>query len=217
MSIFTQKSPRIMADLMRDFPISKEDAAAILGNLGHECAGFTKLQETNPAISGSRGGYGWAQWTGPRRRAFEVWCKPKGLKPSSDEANYGFLVYELHTTERAAIPAVKAARNLTVKVAAFEEAFERAGVKHYDSRTKYAKDALKAYIAAFPVAPPSPDIPGPVPPVAAPPDAPGWDVTPNPPSGPTPTQVAAGGLVAAIAVAVAAFWGKVSAFVANLF
>ena len=217
MSIFTTKAPKIMADLMRDFPISKEDAAAILGNLGHESGGLANLQEDNPTVAGSRGGYGWAQWTGPRRRAFEARCKAKGLKPSSDEANYGFLVYELHSTERAAIPAVKTARNLTVKVAAFEEAYERAGVKHYDSRIKYAREALKAYVAAFPEPKPSPDIPGPVPPIAAPPDAP-MPVPPQSPlPGPTPTQVAAGGLVAALAVAAAAFWDKLVAFVAWLF
>src|SRR3990167_830331 len=147
MSIFTNKAPYIMADLMREFDMSKEDAAAILGNLGHESAGFTKLQEIKPTVPGSKGGTGWAQWTGPRRRAFEAWCKANKLKPSSDEANYGYLVVELRGPEKAAIPATKKAKGLAAKVRAFELNFERAGVKHYQSRTKYAADALEAYMA----------------------------------------------------------------------
>jgi len=67
---FMQKAPGIMRKLMRDFPkLQVDDAAATLGNLGHECAGFTKLQEIAPTMKGSRGGYDWPMWTGPRRRA----------------------------------------------------------------------------------------------------------------------------------------------------
>ena len=47
-------------------------------------------------MAGSRGGFGWAQWTGPRRREFEAYAKENNLDPKSDEANYGFLVHELH-------------------------------------------------------------------------------------------------------------------------
>lgn len=63
--VFARKAPWIMALLMRDFPLGLEDAAAILGNLGHESGGLVQLQELKPVVAGSRGGYGWAQWTGP--------------------------------------------------------------------------------------------------------------------------------------------------------
>lgn len=69
--LFRSKAPWIMALLMRDFPWDLDDAASALGNIGHECAGFTALQETKPTVPGSRGGFGWNQWTGPRRRNFE--------------------------------------------------------------------------------------------------------------------------------------------------
>jgi hypothetical protein len=72
-AMFRQKAPAIMADLMRDFPpLDPLGAAAILGNIGHECDGFRHLQEIHPVAG--RGGLGWCQWTGPRRRAFEAWC-----------------------------------------------------------------------------------------------------------------------------------------------
>src|SRR3990167_1802444 len=207
--LFRQKAPRIMADLIRDFAISVEDAAAIVGNGGHESGGFALLQEIKPTVSGSRGGYGWFQWTGPRRRAFEAWCKTSGLRPSSDEANYGYLVVELRGLEKKAIPALKRAAGLEAKVKAFELAFERAGVKHYASRIKYAREALVAYGKAVGTQPPIPH-PRPEPPKPEPaapiPDDPGEDdpamiAEPKPMSQST-TIWAAAGTVASSGVAV---------------
>lgn len=161
--LFKGKAPAIMRGLMSEFDISHMDAAAILGNLGHESGGFLLMQEVKPAVEGSRGGWGWAQWTGPRRRAFEAWADKHGFARDSDKANYGFLVYELKTTERHAIPAVQKAETLKDKTIAFELAFERAGVKHYDSRVRWAQRALDAYLAGVasgtPVAPPQSPVP----------------------------------------------------------
>ena len=39
-----------MGDLIRDFRIGLEDAAAIVGNGGHESGGFASLQEIKPTI-----------------------------------------------------------------------------------------------------------------------------------------------------------------------
>jgi hypothetical protein len=146
-TLFRQKAPGIMNLLMADFGLDLESAAAILGNLGHESGGFQFLQEKQPMIAGSAGGYGWAQWTGPRRRAYEAYCERNGFDPASDTANYKFLFVELSGSERAAIPAVKNAVGLEAKVKAFEMAFERAGIKHYDGRMAWAERALEAYRA----------------------------------------------------------------------
>lgn len=143
---FRMKAPWIMALLMRDFPaLSLDDAAAIVGNLGHESGGFASLQEIKPTVAGSKGGYGWAQWTGPRRRAYEAWCKERGFSPAEDQANYGYLVVELKGSEKAAIGKTVNAKGLAAKVKAFELAFERAGVKHYDSRNRWAAIAIDAW------------------------------------------------------------------------
>jgi hypothetical protein len=171
MSLFTDKAPPIMVTLMTDFGLSKVEAAAILGNIGHECGGFKLFQEQKPLVPGSKGGFGWAQWTGPRRREFEAYCARNGLDPKSVRANYGFLFVELTGSEKRAIPALKSAIGLEAKVKAFEAAFERAGIKHYDSRNSYARQALAAYEAletAGRLAPlfqtaPEPDDPMPVP------------------------------------------------------
>ena len=146
--LFRKKAPGIMQQLRDDFDLTVNQAAAILGNIGHECAGFEILQEIKPLVPGSKGGWGWAQWTGPRRREFEKWVKKQALDPSSDEANYGFLKWELENTETAAIPAVVAARSLNDAVRRFEQTFERASPKHkgYASRERYAAIAKEEYL-----------------------------------------------------------------------
>lgn len=157
--IFAKKAPWMMSKLLADFPIDEDDAAAIAGNAGHESLGFTKLQEMKPTVKSSRGGWGWFQWTGPRRRAFEAYCARHGYDPAIDEANYKWLFLELSTTEAKAIDAVKAAKGLDAKVKAFEKAFERAGVKHYPSRLEWAEFALKEFKAARAGAPGKPAAP----------------------------------------------------------
>ncbi len=128
---------------MGDFGLSLIQAAGIVGNLGHESGGFKQMQEKGP-VSG-RGGFGWAQWTGPRRKAFEAWAAENKLDIKSDEANYGYLKKELQSSEKASIASVKKATTLEEAVKLFELKFERAGVKHYESRNKYAKTALDSY------------------------------------------------------------------------
>lgn len=133
--------------LRGDFALSVDDAAAIFGNVGHESAGGAKLQELNPRSG--RGGYGWPQWTGPRRRAYEAYCRRHGYDPAEPLTNYKYLFVELHGAYSGAIVAVKKAATLAAKVKAFELAYERAGVKHYASRENWANIAKGAYLKAY--------------------------------------------------------------------
>lgn len=161
---FRAVAPVYMRKLLTDFPaLDPQGAAAIFGNLGHESLGFTALQEMKPTVRGSRGGWGWAQWTGPRRKAFEAYCKRTGKDPASDEANYAYLFVELkgiEGSEAAAVARVVSAVGLQEKVVAFEKAFLRAGVKHYDSRLQWARIAVDAFREAD--EPPKPAPTGPV-------------------------------------------------------
>lgn len=195
-AIFRSTAPKAMVTLIAEFGFSREDAAAILGNAGHESNGFATLQEIKPLVAGSRGGWGWFQWTGPRRRAFEAWAKAKKLDLSSYDANLGFLIVELRGTEKAAVAATKRAVGLQAKVEAFEKTFERAGIKHYPSRLKWAKLALEAhdeYVAKG----------GPKPPLA-------WNdasaITHNGVTLPKPVTDAPQGFWAKLAAAIAAFF-----------
>lgn len=173
---FRATAPAYMRKLVADFPtLDLQDAAAIFGNLGHESLGFTKLQEISPTVKGSKGGYGWAQWTGPRRRAFEAWCKKHGKDPAADATNYAYLYLELkglEGTEGGAVGKVAAAVGLEAKVIAFERAYLRAGVKHDNSRLAWARIAADAVRASEPVSPAPTPLPRPKP-VPAEPAIPG--------------------------------------------
>jgi len=140
---FTGIGARLMTDLQKDFGFTKEQAAGIVGNLAHESAGFTAFQEKNP-IGGGKGGWGYAQWTGPRRRAFFQWAQERGLDPRSYEANYGFLRHELtNTPEKKAVAAVKRQNSAYGSMMTFEQTFERAGIKHYASRGQWTQRAMQ--------------------------------------------------------------------------
>src|SRR5262245_47444702 len=117
-SLFQEKAPGIMKQLMSDFDLTVDAAAAVVGNLGHESAGLQIMQEVKPTRG--KGGWGWAQWTGVRRGQFEKWARQRDLAFDSDEANYGFLKHELSSSEASAITALRHTSTLEDGVEAFE-------------------------------------------------------------------------------------------------
>ncbi len=144
---FDRLAPLLMAELMREFRLTDWQAAAVAGNGGAESGGFDVLQERRPTVAGSRGGYGFFQWTGPRRVAFEAWSRARDLDPASYEANVGFLIHELRTSEAAGLAALRRASTLEEATIGFERAYERAGVKAHPQRVRWARRALEAYRA----------------------------------------------------------------------
>lgn len=160
-SVFESTAPRIVADLMRDFRLTLEQACGIVGNLGHESTGLTAFQEASPTVAGSRGGWGWAQWTGPRRRRFESFADRSKLGRKSYEANYGFMKLELSGAYAGSVRSIRACQSLRDATIDFERTYESAGVKHYESRLKWAQRAYAACKAAS--AKPAAPVPAPVP------------------------------------------------------
>lgn len=145
---FVTLAPQIMKMLLKDFPELEQNdiyAAAILGNLGHECAGFTQFTELNPIHEGPPG-VGWAQWTRTRGTEFRNFLAGK---PIDDfESNYAFLKHELQNTHhKRAIAAMKKESDLFGAVVAFEKIFEVAhpDFKHYDKRVNYGQIALSEF------------------------------------------------------------------------
>ena len=134
--------------LMVDLGLTLNQACGIVGNIGYESGGFEKLQEISPTVEGSVGGYGWAQWTGPRRRAYEVWCKGSGVDPASDEANYTYMVLELKTGFINTVSQLKKTETLEDAVFSVGQTYERPGgttpdfLPGNDGRLEYAKRAL---------------------------------------------------------------------------
>ena len=132
------KANKIAKQLARDFGISPEAASGFVGNLFHESGGFKQLQELNPTVKGSKGGFGWAQWTGPRRKAYMAYAKANGLDPSSDEANYGFLKEELMNSESKTIQALQGVNDPAEAAQIAMQTFVRPGIPHLRSRVKHA-------------------------------------------------------------------------------
>ena len=127
-----------------DLRMSPEEAAGIMGSLWHESGGFKQLQEIKP-VSG-RGGFGWAQWTGPRRRQFEQFAKANGMDIRDDETNFQFLKHELlNTPEGKVLAPLKRARSAEQASDTFTNVFERPGVPALGSRRRNARKILSAW------------------------------------------------------------------------
>lgn len=141
---FAARCARLGPALMKDLGLTAVQAAGLLGNLGHETGGFRHLQEVSPALPRSRGGWGIAQWTGPRRTAMEAWCRANGLDPASDAANDGYLREELTTSEVAALAALKRAATLEEATEVACRRFERPGIVALPDRLVWARRALAA-------------------------------------------------------------------------
>lgn len=143
---------KLVEDLQKDFGLSKEQASGIVGNLHHESAGFTAMQEKNP-VGGGRGGLGWAQWTGPRRKEFEKYTSENKLDPTSYEANYKFMTQsdaEKKEWEKA-LEAVRKQATVRGATMAFEQTYERAGVKAYGSRVRAGDQYFNTDTQAKPI------------------------------------------------------------------
>jgi hypothetical protein len=124
-----------------DLKLTPAAAAGITGNLDLETGGFKHMQEIKPMVPGSRGGYGWAQWTGPRRDQFEAWVKKqKGLDPASKEANFGFLKHELlNTPEGKVLASLQGVDDAGQAATIFSDQYLRPGIPHMDRRVAAAQ------------------------------------------------------------------------------
>ena len=136
------------ARLQRDLNILGFQADGIFGNLGQESAGFASLQEIAPTVAGSAGGYGWAQWTGPRRKAYLAFCTAHGIKPEAHESNYRYLVEDLTKNYPAVLDALRKTTTRDAAVQLVMDRYEVPGVPAYDSRITWAKRAEAARVQA---------------------------------------------------------------------
>ena len=103
-------------------------------------------------MMGGRGGLGWCQWTASRRIDFEKWLAEKGgLNYQDDDANYGFLLKELRTTQSPSVSAIRRAGDIDTATGEFMRVFERPAPRyaHLEDRIGLAKLALQEYGRAF--------------------------------------------------------------------
>lgn len=153
----------VLNALAAEFGLSQEQAAGPVGNLGFESTGFTKLHETGQPAG--LGGYGWGQWTGPRRVKFLTWCREHGFDWQSDLGNYGYLLFELHNDYAYCLDAVRRESTIERSVFVFGRLYEAPGgttatyLPGYAGRLQYGRRALAGAKIGLPVAPAAVAIP----------------------------------------------------------
>lgn len=146
------------ARAQKDLGYTRNKVAGLFGNGDIESGGYNTLDEIDPVVEGSRGGFGWMQWTGPRRRAYEAWCSALGLDKSADETNYRYMVHELLTIETSAHRQILAcADDPAVAATVVCTKYLRPGTPHLDKRIASAKRAVGYLGSAGPVAAPVSD------------------------------------------------------------
>ncbi len=138
-------------------------ADAFVLNMQDESGLNPGINERNPVVPGSRGGFGLYQLTGPRRRAYEAFAGQRGADPSDVDAQLDFLVSELQGPEARAAQSILSAPDTGTAAQAIVNDFLRPSPEHRQSRaSRYAAyqgapaeggsgDALSALGSAQPV------------------------------------------------------------------
>jgi hypothetical protein len=81
---------------------SPQVSDAFLANFQDESGLNAGINEANPTVPGSRGGFGLYQLTGPRRTAYEAFAKERGVPVNNVDAQLDFLKYETQGPEAQA-------------------------------------------------------------------------------------------------------------------
>lgn len=144
-TLFASMSMKIMKALMTRYRLLDYQAAAFPGNAGVECNGFRTLQEIAPVVAGSKGGFGFFQWTGPRRRNYFAWCDEHKQNPSSYDANLGFLFTELDGDYKRVINLVRQKHTVEDATEVVMKVYLAPGIPHLDARIAYARRALQNF------------------------------------------------------------------------
>lgn len=135
---------RLMRDLQHNFHLLDFQAAGVVGGLARETGNFRYIQEINPLVDGSRGGIGYAQWTGDRRVAFETWAS-EDADLTSYEVNYGYLAEEFRGPYASVIERLRETEDIEEAATVFMKRYLKPHRKHrnLDERIAYGE----AYLA----------------------------------------------------------------------
>lgn len=96
------------------------------------------INEINPIVAGSRGGFGLYQLTGPRRRAYEAFAADKGVDLADPDAQMDFLMLELSGPEKRAAERIMSTSSAGEAGAAIVNDFLRPAADHRERRaSKY--------------------------------------------------------------------------------
>lgn len=119
---------------MIDRGLPEHVADAFVLNFQDESGLNPGINEANPIVPGSRGGFGLAQWTGPRRKALEAFAAERGVDPSDTDAQLDFLMMELQGPEAKAGQSILSAQDTPSAATAILNNFLRPAESHRASR-----------------------------------------------------------------------------------
>lgn len=109
-------------------------AKAFAINMKDESGINSSINEKNPLVKGSRGGYGLYQLTGSRRKAYEMYADKIGADYGSEDAQLDFLMMELQGAEKGAWAKIKSATDVSSAAVSIVNNFLRPAEKHRRSR-----------------------------------------------------------------------------------
>jgi hypothetical protein len=93
------------------------------------------INEANPLVEGSRGGFGLYQLTGPRRTDYEAKADADGMAYGSTEAQLDWLMYEYNGSESSAAEKINATETPGEAAAAIVRYFLRPSPEHVATRS----------------------------------------------------------------------------------
>ena len=110
--------------------LARHVAEGIVGGMSSESGLDPTINERNPVVPGSRGGFGLDQLTGPRRIAFERWASENNKNINDPEAQMDFKMVEFAGPERKAYEALIKAPDAQSAATIYTDQFLRPGVSH---------------------------------------------------------------------------------------
>ncbi|QAX31316.1 phage tail tip lysozyme [Leisingera sp. NJS204] len=110
-------------------------ADAFVLNFDDESGLNPGINEQAPTVPGSRGGFGLAQWTGPRREQLEAFASQRGAQVSNMDTQLDFLVHELQGSEADAAQAIFSAQDTGTAADAIVRRFLRPAEDHMERRS----------------------------------------------------------------------------------
>lgn len=108
------------------------------------------INEVSPTVPGSRGGFGIAQWTGPRRAALEDFAKGRGTSAGDLNTQLDYLMTELSGPEAGAAKAIYAAPDSGTAAQEIVNRFLRPAEEHRVSRAQRYGGAGSEAVSAGP-------------------------------------------------------------------
>lgn len=146
-------APEIRQGLI-DRGLQPHIADAFILNFQDESGLNPGINEKNPIVPGSRGGYGLYQLTGPRRREYEAFAAQRGVNPADVNAQLDFLMNELQGSEAGAAKSILSAPDTATAAQAIVNNFLRPAPEHRQARAaKYARVATTPQEAIEKVSP----------------------------------------------------------------